>query len=48
MDLNYVSEYNFFDGLWEENQNEVPAELGDINHPIEIEAKSESSEEQTV
>ena len=47
MDPNFVPEFNFFDFLAEENQNGVPAELGDINHPIEIEAGSSSSEEQT-
>ncbi|XP_056174628.1 FK506-binding protein 3-like [Syzygium oleosum] len=46
MDPNFVPEYNFFDVLAEEYHNEVPAESGDINHPIVIEAESESSEEQ--
>ncbi|XP_056166367.1 uncharacterized protein LOC130137883 [Syzygium oleosum] len=48
MDLNFVPEYYFFDVLAEEVQNEVPAESGDINHLIEIEAEPESSDEQTV
>ncbi|XP_056168702.1 uncharacterized protein LOC130138507 [Syzygium oleosum] len=48
MDPNFVPEDGFLEEPVEGDQDEVPAELGDINHPIEIEAEPESSEEQTV
>ncbi|XP_056172148.1 uncharacterized protein LOC130139365 [Syzygium oleosum] len=46
MDPNFVPEDDFFEEPVEEEQIEVPAESGDIDHPIVIEAESESSEEQ--
>ena len=48
VDLNFVPEKDFFEEPNEEDQDEVPAESGDINHPIEIEAELESSEELSV
>ncbi|XP_056167638.1 uncharacterized protein LOC130138226 [Syzygium oleosum] len=47
MDPNFVPEDGFFEEPAEEDQDKVPAESGDINHPIEIEAESESLEEQS-
>ena len=48
MDPKYMLEYHFFEGLAEEDQDEVPAEWDDINHPIEIEVEPKSSKEQTI
>ncbi|XP_056159715.1 uncharacterized protein LOC130135194 [Syzygium oleosum] len=47
-DPEFVPEDESDDEPVEEERVEVPAELGDINNPIEIEAESESSKEPTV
>ncbi|KAI6671814.1 hypothetical protein NL676_006699, partial [Syzygium grande] len=48
VDPNFIPKHRFIDELVEEDQDGVLSKSGDINYPIEIEAKSKSSVDGTI